>query len=120
MNEVDLILKSFCELSVKPLFLLREDENVGYSFDLKVEFITKMDKLYKKLRSQGINKLKYIKVRCEYCYPDKPSYEFYSTNSKRFIMRYIIFKESRNLIRVEECLNRPSFNPFSTVNLKID
>ena len=106
----DYILNAFKRLNVQPLFAL--DDYITYSFDLKEEFIIKLDRLFKELKAKGMTKLMVKETHCNYCYPDKPSYEFYNPDTGEFVFRYVIFQESNYMFRVEQCFNKPTTELF--------
>jgi len=115
MNSDIIITKSFEALDI---YLLNKlDEQCSYSYDYKSELIEKLDKLFKEYKSQGIKSLVTKEIKCMFCYPNKPSYEFYNPETKEMVCRYVIFKESEDFIRIEECTNKKTFNPFSKENL---
>lgn len=106
-----LIVEAFKTLSIASLASL--DGSVSYSYDYKSELIQKLDKLFQEFKSRGIKRLDVKKVHCKFCYPGKSSYEFYNSKTNEMVCRYVIFQESEEFIRVEECSNKPTFNPFS-------
>jgi hypothetical protein len=111
-----LIIEAFKSLNCVNLSGL--DNDSSYSYDYKFEFIEKLDALFKEYKNQGIERLDVKEVNCKVCYPNKPSYEFYNPKTNEMVCRYVIFQESKDFIRVEECTNKSTFNPFSKENLQ--
>lgn len=78
-----------------------------YSYNDKIEFIEEMKIVFEKIRAEGINSLLAKPSKCKYCYPTGKAYSFHHPKTDNFIIRYVIFKESHDFYRVEQCKNNP-------------
>ena len=98
------IVKSICGLDES--YLNQLDDDIIYSYDYKDELIQKFRANFKELKSNGITSLKVVESKCEFCYPDKKTYAFYNPTTNELVLRYVIFQESQDFYRVEECKNQ--------------
>lgn len=100
------IIQAFINLDVS--ILSKINGRISYSFDSKNELISKFNKLFNELKSKGLNSLKVETSKCRYCYPSIKNYSFHHPITDEFIFRYVIFRESSDFYRIEECKNSPS------------
>ena len=56
-------------INLNPSILENLDEDAVYSYDYKHEFIDKLDKLFREIKSKGILSLKVTDSKCKFCYP---------------------------------------------------
>ena len=92
-------------INLNPSILENLDEDAVYSYDFKHEFIDKLDKLFREIKSKGISNLSVINSKCKFCYPSANTYSFHNPKTDEFIIRYVIHQESDNVYRVEQCKN---------------
>ena len=81
---------------------------MSYSYYDKNELKTQFKTLFENLKSVGITSLRVKESICKYCYPNKEVFEFCNPFNNEIVVRYVIFKESKEFYRVEECKNKPT------------
>lgn len=113
----DILISAFKAINSSSLLTL--SDSISFSYDYKSELIQKLDNLFKGFKSQGINSLEVKEISCKFCYPNKPAFEFYNPATNELVCRYVIFQESEDFIRVEECSNQETFDPFSKENMPL-
>ena len=111
INEI--LVQSIGNLDIKCLNDI--DEKISYSYNNKNELIESFKVLFEELKSKGITSLDVQSSKCNFCYPDKDAYAFYNPTTNDLVLRYVIFQESPDFYRVEECKNK--LNILLTQNL---
>ncbi|WP_242157344.1 hypothetical protein [Aestuariivivens sediminis] len=102
------LISAFKKLSLEPLEELC-DVSI-YSYDYKQELIEKLQKKFDKISSEDISELVAKESKCKYCYHESKAYSFHHPKTDELIVRYVIFRESENFYRVEECKYKPILN----------
>lgn len=99
-----LIIQAYSCMDIEPLCTIPQETIISY--DYCDEYIKKVEKQFKKLKTEGIDKIKIVPSICKYCYPESNAFKLLN-NQGNFIIRYVIYQKGTHHFCVEECTNKP-------------
>jgi hypothetical protein len=115
MNTEDfksIMIRSISNLDI--VCLQELDSSIVYYHLTKSELIKEFSFVYKELSVQGVTHLNYKKNKCNHCYPNLESFDFFDKD-RNFQFRYIIDYDEKYIVRLcSNCENNFDWNshPF--------
>lgn len=82
------------------------DPDKFYSDNYKDEIIEELQQKVEELKKDYPERLYTKESVCMFCYPGSKAFSFYSKNSDKYVMRYVI-TEDKDDYRIDPCNNNP-------------